>query len=1047
MELGNTLGLGFLFCGPGRSRSGPGRHRCSPRARFLLGRRLVKHVGRAGWLRLLVALLFAHLLAPALACALTLSHAVSQSTETLVLTFDGPAPEVQAQRVGADRVAVMVSGANMAEQVFEGNLVAGVTPLSGGFTVRLKTSEFGFIRLPARGNEVVIQFFRDPIGARWRPPEASRPAPAAQAAPRAPARPRTPAAPQTPAQAPAAPAASAPAQPSQASSQVLPGTPAEVARPQSGQPASQPPVGQATVVAPGALRAPVSAAGPETAPVYGTSLAEALAQPEIRGSAETPEDASAPFAAPGEVRMPAVRKTLAEILAEAKDVEGRVVEAIEREAEHLYRDAPLAQEIDKGMARLEGVPALPGTVAEVRDPVPAEQTQAEAARAEATEKGVSIDELRMQFDDRLQEGFAAVEAGRGLDAAAIFQTLIDDPAVPNDIKEEALYARAQGLFAQHANDLAANFPVVVGAFERAMNFRPDGPKVPSILMNLGLVNLRVGNVPEATAYFNLLRQRYPDDENVPLTDYYWGRFHFDREDYQRAADHFQNLVQNHPDSPVIREAAVGLADSLSRLGYYDQAFQVIDFVDKRFPRYYVESPEFLRLSGNIANNLERFERARSDYWAFYNLDPTAPEIDVVLARIGDIYLREGKNEAARDVYTHVAENYPDEQGGLVAQMRLAEEGIYDDPSMMQMFSVFDRRFTLRPSEIYTRIVEKYPRSAIAPLAQTKLAMWYYFNNRPDEALDAVEGFFARYPLNPLAERVEEVGVGVFERAAKDAVEQENWPRIAGMWERFPFLARLVERMTPDTRIAVGLAYWRQNRPDQALEMAKPFLTRQKQGVVSEMALNIALDVYVGQSAWADLADLYETVRAWQMPDMLRRQLDFASALALTSLGRPEESEPLWSKLATDRSLSADQRGLALFHLARFAQAANQLEKSFLYAQESLSELVLAGAHKERVKDLMFLLMDVTQRAGRLEDALRWGLEYDKLVTPDEPEWGAFRIRLADVYRDIGDMATWRRIMEDIVARKPGTMAARSARSALQADDLRRQAGEFSAPIL
>jgi tetratricopeptide (TPR) repeat protein len=214
-----------------------------------------------------------------------------------------------------------------------------------------------------------------------------------------------------------------------------------------------------------------------------------------------------------------------------------------------------------------------------------------------------------------------------------------------------------------------------------------------------------------------------------------------------------------------------------------------------------------------------------------------------------------------------------------------------------------------------------------------------------------------------------------------------------------------------------------------------------------MALNIALDVYVGQSAWADLADLYETVRAWQMPDMLRRQLDFASALALTSLGRPEESEPLWSKLATDRSLSADQRGLALFHLARFAQAANQLEKSFLYAQESLSELVLAGAHKERVKDLMFLLMDVTQRAGRLEDALRWGLEYDKLVTPDEPEWGAFRIRLADVYRDIGDMATWRRIMEDIVARKPGTMAARSARSALQADDLRRQAGEFSAPIL
>lgn len=1034
-------GLGFSACGP----HGPGvaleAKRRFPRARFLLRGSLVKTFGHAGWLRLLVALLCASLLAPASAGALTLSHAVSQSTETLVLSFDGPAPEVEAQRVGVDRVAVVVSGANVAEQAFEGNLVAGVTPFSGGFTVRLKTREFGFIRLPERDNQVVIQFFRDPIGARWQPPGAPRPAPAVPAPPRAPARPQTPAAPRAQPQATAAPPAPA------APAQTQPAAPDPAPRPEAAQPAPQPPVGQATVIAPGALRAPVSAAGPEAAPIYGATLAEVLAQPEFRPLAAPPEATPAPSAMPGEVRMPAVRKTLSEILAEAKDVEGRVVEAVEREAEHLYRDAPLAQKIDEGMARLEGVPALPGTVTEVQDPVPAAQAQAEAALSEAAQLGVSVDELRMRFEDRLQEGFAAVEGGRGAEAAGIFQTLIDDPAVPDDIKEEALYARAQGLFAFHGDNLAANFPTVAGAFERAMNFRPDGPKVPAILMGLGLVNLRVGNVPEARAYFNLLRQRYPDDENVHLADYYWGRFYFDREDYQRAADHFQELVQNHPDSPVIREAAVGLAESLERLGYYEQAFQVVDFVDKRFPRYYVESPEFLRLSGNVANNLGRLEKARSDYWAFYNLDPTAPEIDVILARIGDIYLREGKQEAAREVYTHVAENYPEEQGGLVAKMRLAEEGIYDDPSMMQMFTVFDRRFTMRPVEIYTQIVERYPRSAIAPLAQAKLAMWYYFNNRPDDSLEAVNEFFARYPLNPLAERVEEVAVGVFERAARDSVEQENWPRIVGMWERFPVLSRLVERMTPDTRIAVGLAYWRQGRPDQALEMARPFLTKQKQGMVSEMALNIALDVFVGKSAWADLADLYETVNAWELPDALRRQLDFASALALTSLGRPEESEPLWAKLARDKSLSGDQRGLALFHMARFAQGTNQLQHAFLYAQESLSELVYAGAHKERVKDLMFLLMDVTQRAGRLEDALRWGLEYDKLVTPDEPEWGAFRIRLADVYRDIGDMETWRRIMEDIVTRRPGTMAARSARSALQADDLRRQAGEFSAPIL
>ncbi|MEI7999070.1 MAG: tetratricopeptide repeat protein [Candidatus Omnitrophota bacterium] len=73
--------------------------------------------------------------------------------------------------------------------------------------------------------------------------------------------------------------------------------------------------------------------------------------------------------------------------------------------------------------------------------------------------------------------------------------------------------------------------------------------MPTALVNLGLLHLKSGNLPEASAYFGLLKSNNPKDQNVPFVSYYWGDYHFERGEWQKAADFYQDLVQNYPSEP------------------------------------------------------------------------------------------------------------------------------------------------------------------------------------------------------------------------------------------------------------------------------------------------------------------------------------------------------------------------------------------------------------------------------------------------------------------------------------------------------------------
>jgi TolA-binding protein len=553
----------------------------------------------------------------------------------------------------------------------------------------------------------------------------------------------------------------------------------------------------------------------------------------------------------------------------------------------------------------------------------------------------------------------------------------------------------------------------------------------------------VNNLLEAKAYFNILRREHPHDPLLPTVDYYLGDYFLERGDYDQAADYFQAVVEKYPEHSIAQQASVGLARALHALGFNEQAYQVMDFLAKRWPRYYIDDPSLLELAGIIALREGNLEKAKQRLLTYYNLVPDTPNAHMLLARLGDIYLLTGKPEAARHVFEKTAQMYPDEEGGLIAQMRLVEGGIYDDLSLLDdLFTTMRAAETMRAVEVYTRIIEKHPQSPLAAVATIKLAIWQVWHKRLEDSLATARGFLVERPQHNLAPKALETGLEAFSRLVNRNLPDSRYAEIINEWNLNEFLHPLEPDLDVEVKLGLAMAFWKTGGHERALELARPHLQgpvpRQAQGI----ALNLVLGILLEQQQWQQIADLEPMRKELALSADRLREFDYSLALALENLGRAQEARPYWLALVEDLSLGQAQRGFALYFLAASAMRDEELEKVYIYAQEALSLLLLEYKDSAKIRDCLAWLTQVTERTGRLQEALAWALEFDQLINENDPDWAMSRYRLAQLYQRLQDHEQWRRILLDLQQRDPQGLYGRLARSALQGRELEERAVQF-----
>lgn len=619
-------------------------------------------------------------------------------------------------------------------------------------------------------------------------------------------------------------------------------------------------------------------------------------------------------------------------------------------------------------------------------------------------------------------------------------------------RETALHRLADATFSLYENDLAGHYQEIQDSTTAAINFNTSSSRNAAAYLRLGFLNLKVENSYEAAAYFNLLRRRFPSFNDIPLTYYYWGDYQYKQGNMNEAAEQFNHVVLNYPDHPISRDSAMGLARTYYRMGLFQEAHKIMEFSELRWPSYYLDYPPVLSLFGDVAYRVGDLDKARSSYWLYYNLVPEAEDADIILTRLGDIYMAGKYHNAAIQAYTEAVNRFPSRDGGIISLMRLAEDGIYDNPTLTGMYKVFDRPYDRRAAEAYRTIIREYPENPLIYLAKLKLAMWNMWQKDYINCIDLCSEIVSAVPNSPLVPRAREVALGAFTLLSAEDVNDKRYSRAREVWQRYPILRTQEEFLVPESRLALAVSQWNSGFMDEALLTLQPFFYGGKIGEISELAMYLALDILTEHLRWGDIVELAQRIELWELSVPAKAQLDYSLALAYENRENPEAAAPIWGSLYERKVLPPAQQANVAFYFGRSAKLNRDLESAYYVGLDALNllrDLAAANpdqADNEKIKTQIISLMDIAEDAGQLQQAMDYARQYLQYVGEDSAEGQATLYRLSRLYKKRGDTADWLRALENLSEKYPGSTYGRMAASELAGYRLDNQAARFSQGI-
>ena len=236
----------------------------------------------------------------------------------------------------------------------------------------------------------------------------------------------------------------------------------------------------------------------------------------------------------------------------------------------------------------------------------------------------------------MDEAERLIKERKFVEALPQLEKLKEMPTISADMRLKTLYYISDCVWARYADNPLAGFEPIVSATSEAMNFDLRSPRVPEALLRLGLVNVNVGNLVDAGGYIVAMYRRYPDYPGVAQGFTALGKAQLKRRMDAQAEQSFAIVLDKYPESSFLQEASVGLAQALNNQRKYTNAQVILDFISKRWPRYYIEDPTFLFLQGANDEALDKPVAALTLYWLYYNLVPGQKDNDDLLLKMGDM---------------------------------------------------------------------------------------------------------------------------------------------------------------------------------------------------------------------------------------------------------------------------------------------------------------------------------------------------------------------------------------------------------------------------
>ena len=269
------------------------------------------------------------------------------------------------------------------------------------------------------------------------------------------------------------------------------------------------------------------------------------------------------------------------------------------------------------------------------------------------------------------------------------------------------------------------YPEATNAWKEALSKWPQSVLAPRATFFLAEADRLTGQFNEAAAKFKLIV-----DDAAGKADIYAQLALLRTADLMMGLGHIDEAREIL--TPVLQEgltdrmgleayARVGMAGFYQ--GFFSQANEIFRDVLKLDPQFYMNYPEMLYAAGEGYHYLNRPDLSRMFLLHALNLMPDHPKADVIMARIGDNYRKEGRDQEAMAIYGASKRHFPDGDGGMISQVRLAEMGaLHSFFSQDKVFDALERGSRQATVEMYKQIVAAESLSPLIQLAQLKIGV-------------------------------------------------------------------------------------------------------------------------------------------------------------------------------------------------------------------------------------------------------------------------------------------------------------------------------------
>lgn len=655
-------------------------------------------------------------------------------------------------------------------------------------------------------------------------------------------------------------------------------------------------------------------------------------------------------------------------------------------------------------------------------------------------------------DKMLAEAERLLDGGKYNEALPVLEELRNLSTLSREMREKVLYHISDTIWTIYADNPLAGYEPIDSSTKEALNANLRSPRVPDALLRLGLANCNVGNLTEGRAYMKALLRRYPDHPGVAQGFTALGQEELRQGKDSDAERSFALVLDDYPESSELQSASVGLAKALYRQGQYNKTRIIMDFINKRWPRYYIDDPAFLVMQAGNEEALKKIGPALDTYWLYVNLEPQRTGNDALMLKMGDLYLSQGKQGAADFVYTELNRRFPESQAAITGRLRLAERGIYESPLDYDVMSkVFAQRSEPPLWQIYCDLADSSNTVPEAVQARVKKAMWLYWDKQYTEAMAMASEFIDSYPDHVELETARDIIWMAFEKELDNALSEENYGRILILWNGFPLVRERYGPIDADLRYALAKGWQERGKDDEAFELLGAFLQGPKDLKYGEAAFSEFFNRYLQVGAWQQILDLAKLVEDWDLKPELRKQLDYAMALSAQNLNLTGLALALWKKLAVRDDIPLYQRAYATYFLANDAENRKDIRDAYLLNKKvitmfrQLQDEQSDKADPERIKESMAALMDICEVGNRIPEALEWLKRYSTDVSKDSSEYPGLRFREARLYRKLGDSNRAQAILEDIVRNHATSPYAQAATGELRSFDVSRDLQSFVSP--